>query len=93
MLIDILWKYRKSTLLIFLCKVSVIKRSTIDAIIELALHVSVTFENNEYGIGVILDLFKAFDTVRVEHSILLKENIMVRCQGKGLELVQKLHSG
>lgn len=47
------------------------KSSTIYAVIELVDKIKKAIENNEYTIGIFLDLSKAFDTVN--HTILLKK--------------------
>ena len=47
------------------------KHSTFMAILELANKIFESFENNEYTIGIFIDLKKAFDTV--DHSTLLSK--------------------
>ena len=45
------------------------KHSTIDVILEFVNQIYKTFEENEFSVGIFLDLSKAFDTV--DHQILL----------------------
>ena len=59
------------------------KHSTSDAITEFANHVCTAFENNEVGIGVFLDLSKAFDTI--DHDILIYKLDCYGVRGKALE--------
>ena len=52
------------------------------AIIQLIDQISNNFENNEFTIGVFIDLPKAFDSV--EHRILLKKLIHYRVNDKNI---------
>ena len=64
------------------------KCSTIDAISDLTYLVYKAFEENEIGIGIFLDLSKAFDTIN--HSIVIKKIRLVWYKGESLGLVQKV---
>ena len=56
------------------------KSSTSYAIIELVDKISKAIENNEFTVGIFLDLSKAFDTVN--HGILLKKLYFYGIRGK-----------
>lgn len=57
--------------------------STIDAVIDFTQNVYETFEKKEHGIGIFLDLSKAFDTIN--HKILLQKLEWYGIRGKALE--------
>ena len=56
------------------------------AIIQLIDQISNNFENNEFTIGVFIDLSKAFDTV--DHRILLKKLIYYGVNGNNIRWFQ-----
>ena len=60
-----------------------INTSTEHAILELVRNITKSFENNEYVLGVFIDLKKAFDTVN--HEILLHKLKLYGINGKCLE--------
>lgn len=47
------------------------RKSTSLAVMELAEHISTAIDNEEYTVGVFIDLKKAFDTI--DHCLLLKK--------------------
>ena len=49
--------------------------STSHALIELAEEITTSIDNNEYAIGIFVDLKKAFDTVN--HAILANKNMII----------------
>ena len=56
------------------------------AIIQLIDQINNNFENNEFTIGVFIDLSKAFDTV--DHRILLKKLIYYGVNGNNIRWFQ-----
>ena len=52
--------------------------STDHAIVHLVDQIYESFENDNYILGVFIDLFKVFDTA--DHSVLLKKTGNVQCQ-------------
>jgi len=59
------------------------KHSTIDAITEFINKAGTALENNEIGLGVFLDLSKAFDTI--DHKILIHKLNIYGIRGKALD--------
>ncbi len=57
--------------------------STVDAVIDLTQNIYNTYEEKEHGIGIFLDLSKAFDTLN--HNLLLKKLEWYGIRGKALE--------
>ena len=58
------------------------------AIVHLVDQIYESFENDNYTLGVCIDLSKAFDTI--DHSILLKKTRNVRCQYHESSLICQL---